>query len=75
MDALLLLLGRAAGFGGLLLCVVAAALRLTGKYYIGTFQVATFLQGGVAALVLGCFFLLLVLTARDREERAARTRE
>ena len=67
MDALLLLLGRSAGIGGLLLCLVAAALRLTGKYYVGTFQALTFLEGGVAALVLGCFFLLLVLTARGRE--------
>lgn len=75
MDAFLLLLGRVAGAGGLLLCVAAAALRLTGKFYLGTFQVVTFLQGGMAALLVGCFFLLLVLTARGREERAARGRE
>jgi hypothetical protein len=70
MDALLLLLGRVAGIGGLLLCITAVVLRLAGKYYLGTFQLATLLQGGMAATVLGCFFLLLALTAQGKAGRS-----
>ena len=66
MDNLLLLLGRAAGIVGLLLIAVAVAVRLTGAYWIGGFQVGTLLLGGTAALIAGCFALLLVLTARPR---------
>ncbi len=75
MKALLLLLGRAAGLGGLLLCIVAGAARLSGQYYMGSFQLTTLLQAGIAAVVMGCFFLLLALTARERADRSARSRE
>ncbi len=64
MEALLLLLGRAAGIGGLLVCIAAVAVRLAGNYYLGGFQLATLLQGGVTAIVVGCFFLLLAITAQ-----------
>ncbi|WP_313953963.1 hypothetical protein [Accumulibacter sp.] len=64
MDGLLLLLGRALGVGGLVLCVVAGVVRLAGNYYLGSFALATLLQAGVAAVVVGCFFLLLVLAGR-----------
>jgi hypothetical protein len=68
MNALLLLLGRAAGLGGILLCVVAGAARLSGQYYMGNYQLTTLLQAGIAAVVMGCFFLLLALTARERKD-------
>ncbi len=70
MDAFLLLLGRVAGFAGLLLCVVAVVMRLAGNYYLGSFQLASLLGGGVAALVVGCFLLLLGLTAQARAGRS-----
>ncbi|MBK7954768.1 MAG: hypothetical protein KBE22_11105 [Candidatus Accumulibacter sp.] len=70
MDALLLLLGRVAGFAGLLLCVAAAGMRLAGNYYLGSLQLSTLLAGGVAAIVVGCFFLLLVLTVPGRAGRS-----
>jgi membrane protein implicated in regulation of membrane protease activity len=73
MNALLLLLGRAAGLGGILLCVVAGAARLSGQYYMGNFQLTTLLQAGTAAIVMGCFFLLLALTARERKRRSSTT--
>lgn len=69
MDALLLLLGRVAGCGGLLLCVGAAWMRLAGHYYLGSMQLVTLLAGGVAAIVIGCFFLLLALTAQAKAGR------
>lgn len=64
MNNLLLLLGRAAGVVGLLLIAVAVVVRLTGAYWLGGFQIGTVLLGGTAALVAGCFALLLVLTSR-----------
>jgi hypothetical protein len=54
-----------AGVAGLLLIAVAVALRLTGVYWLGAFQVGTVLLGGTAALATGCFALLLVLTSRS----------
>lgn len=64
MEKLLLLLGRVAGIGGLVLCLVAAMLRLRGDFYLGTLQLVTLLQAGIAGIVIGCFLLLLVLIER-----------
>ncbi|WP_291995550.1 hypothetical protein [Candidatus Accumulibacter sp. ACC003] len=69
MDGLLLLLGRAAGIVGLGLCLVAAVMRLLGNFYLGTLQLATLLQAGIGGVVIGCFFLLLVLAARSLPAR------
>lgn len=63
-NELLMWLGRAAGWGGLLLCLGAGALRLTGQYWLAGFQVITLLQAGMAAMIAGCFFLLTALTRR-----------
>jgi hypothetical protein len=52
----------------LLLCIVAGAARLSGQYYMGNYQLTTLLQAGIAAVVMGCFFLLLALTARERKD-------
>jgi len=57
-------LGRAAGVIGLLLCLLAGALRLTGHYSVGSFQTITLLQLGIAGLAAGCFLLLWGLSAR-----------
>ncbi len=64
MEKLLLWLGRVAGIGGLVLCLVAAMLRLRGDFYLGTLQLVTLLQAGIAGIVIGCFLLLLVLIER-----------
>ena len=65
MNNLLLWFGRLAGVVGLLLIAVAAVVRMKGVYWLGSFQVGTLLLGGTAALVAGCFALLLVLTLRS----------
>jgi len=70
MESVLLLLGRLAGIAGLLLCVAAVLLRLGGSYYIGSLQVGTLLQAGIAAVGIGCFFLLLVLVAQGKADRS-----
>lgn len=66
MESLLLLVGRLAGLAGLLSCLVAGISRLQDKFYLGGFQLTTLLHLGVALVVVGCFFLLLALTARSR---------
>ncbi|AKU12832.1 hypothetical protein AzCIB_2939 [Azoarcus sp. CIB] len=65
MDRLLLLAGRLSGLGGLALCVIAGAARVSGNFWILGFQVGTLLQAGIGALVVGCFLLLWVLTGRN----------
>ncbi|MDP2828622.1 MAG: hypothetical protein Q8O37_08450 [Sulfuricellaceae bacterium] len=62
---ILLAVGRIAGVVGVLLCIVGATVRLGGAFWIGGFQVGTLLQGGIAAMVFGCFCLLAVVTHRS----------
>lgn len=62
---ILLNLGRLAGIAGALLCIVGAAARFNGSYWIAGFQVSTLLQAGTAAMVFGCLCLLAVLTQRS----------
>ena len=57
--------GRLSGFVGILVFLVASIWRLTGRYFLATFQVTTLLQVAIAAMVLGCFCLLLVQTGRN----------
>ena len=64
-----LLMGRLAGVAGLLLCIVAFGVRVTGTYFLGGFQLGTLLLTGIAAMVAGCFCLLLVLTAGSKPLR------
>lgn len=54
MQTLLLWIGRFAGFVGAIVCAAAAVARVTGTWSIGGFQVGTILQGGMAAMLLGC---------------------
>ena len=63
MD-ILLKLGRIAGVVGVLLCIAGVAVRLGGAYWIAGFQVGTLLLAGIAAMVFGCFCLLVVLAQR-----------
>jgi len=62
MDNSLVLLGRIAGVLGMLLCLISGISRLSGLHWLGGFETVTLLQGGIAGMVLGCFFLLLALS-------------
>jgi hypothetical protein len=66
MNDLFLWFGRAAGVGGVLLCVLAAVARISGHYWIGAFQVGTLLQAGIATMIVGCLSFLAVLTERSK---------
>jgi hypothetical protein len=68
MNNLLLWLGRVAGVGGVSLCVVAAVARISGHYFLGSFQVGTLLQAGMAMMIAGCLGLLAVLTERSNTD-------
>jgi hypothetical protein len=68
MEYLLLIAGRASGALGLLLCALAGAGRLAGRYVAGGFQLATVMQLGIALLVAGCFLLLWILAGRSVRE-------
>jgi len=67
----MLLLGRATGFAGVLLCVVAAAARVLGHYWLAGFQLGTLMQAGIAGVGIGCF-LLLVAGRADAPLRSRR---
>lgn len=69
MNSLLLLVGRLAGVAGMLLCIVAFGVRVTGTYFLGGFQLGTLLLTGIAVMVAGCFLLLLALTGASRASR------
>jgi hypothetical protein len=56
-------LGTLAGVVGLLTCLFAGLARLTGIHWLMGFEIVTLLQIGIGGMVLGCFCLLLVLTA------------
>lgn len=59
MDNLLPTAGRVIGALGILLCALAVIWRLLGNFHLGGFEVASLLQGGTSAVVIGCFLLLL----------------
>jgi hypothetical protein len=66
MDSLLLWVGRLAGIGGFALCAIAIVVRLSGSWTVGTFQVGTMLQAGIAGMVLGCLAYCATLAERTR---------
>ena len=58
--------GRVAGLVGLGATACAVGLRATGTWYLGTLQLGTLLQGGIAAMVLGTWAYAASLAERDR---------
>ena len=69
MNDLLLWIGRIAGVGGVLLCALAAVVRLSGHYWLGGFQAGTLLQAGTAVMVAGCLGFLAALAERSKAGR------
>jgi hypothetical protein len=55
-------IGISSGIAGALLCLVGVLFRLQGSYWLGGFQVGTLLQAGTAAMVFGCFCLLVTIS-------------
>ncbi len=42
-----------------MVCALAVLVRLVGNYTLGGFEIGTLFLGGIAAMVAGCFCLLL----------------
>jgi hypothetical protein len=64
MNTFMLWIGRVSAAVGALLCIVAVALRISGRFFFGSFQVVTLLTAGIAVMVAACVCLLLVLSNR-----------
>lgn len=64
---IILRMGQLSGIVGALLCIVSVLFRLKGDYWLGGYQVGTLLQAGIAAMILGCFSLLVVLAQEARK--------
>lgn len=69
MNDLLLWIGRIAGIGGVLLCAVSAAMRVSGLFWFAGFQIGTLLLMGMAVMIMGCLCFLAVLTERSKTGR------
>lgn len=66
MHALLIWLARIAAVGGVVLMATATIARMSGFYSLGSFETATLLQGGMAAVLLACLAYLITLAERVR---------
>jgi hypothetical protein len=64
MIELLLWLGRLAGLLGLAAAGAALALRASGVWHVGSVQIGTLLQGGIAALACGAWAYAASLAER-----------
>ena len=64
MNAILLWAGRLAGVIGAVTCALALFVRVSGAYTLVGFEVGTLFLGGTAAMVGGCFLLLLRMDER-----------
>ncbi len=65
--ALINQLGSLAGFTGMLVCLVAVVVRLTGQYFIAGLPLATVFLGGVGLVVSGCFLKLHFIACGRRD--------
>jgi hypothetical protein len=59
MGNLLALIGRIAGYVGILVCVIAVIWRALGNFGLLGVSVGALLQVGMAGVLVGCFLLLL----------------
>ncbi len=64
MNTALLRGGQLIGLCGMFLMLDSVAMRLLGFYAVGVFQTGTLLLAGIAAVVVACFMLLLVIAGR-----------
>jgi hypothetical protein len=65
MQAMLTWLGRVAGIAGALLCVIGGLARLSGSFWLGSFQAGTLLQAGTAMMTFACLCFLALLNGRS----------
>lgn len=61
MKTLLVWAARIAGVLGVVMIAVAGAVRLSGAWSLGSFQVGTVLQAGMAGALVACLAYLAAL--------------
>jgi hypothetical protein len=70
MERIFLAVGWLAGTLGVLLAAVAAGIRITGSYWLGSYQAGTLLLAGMALMLVGCLgFLAALAVARGKGNR------
>jgi hypothetical protein len=65
MSQLLIWIGRLAGLVGVGTAVCAVLVRATGAYHLGSMQLGTLLNAGVAAMVLGALAYAAAIAERE----------
>ncbi|SHI51395.1 hypothetical protein SAMN02745165_00277 [Malonomonas rubra DSM 5091] len=63
MGKILAIAGNILGGVGLLLCVVAGFARLSGNYYVFSYEAMTVFNAGVGVMVAACLAKLQQLTS------------
>jgi len=64
MNTLLTRLGTGIGIIGILVCLIAGLVRLSGNYYLSGYSVQSLLMIGIASLIMACFLKLEYLSRR-----------
>ena len=55
---------RGAGLLGVLLVAASVAVRFAGSFSVGSFQVGTVMQAGMAAMLFACLAYLAIMAER-----------
>ena len=63
MD-MLKLVGYAAGILGVILCLGAGLLRLSGTYYLGGLEMMTVFNAGIGVMVFSCLVKLEIISRK-----------
>ena len=66
MDKVLKNIGNFAAITGIVICLIAGLIRLSGNSYFFGYEAITLFIGGIAFMVLGCLAKLSILE-RSRE--------
>jgi hypothetical protein len=67
MIKLLMWIGRIAGLVGVGSAGTAVLMRTMGQWHVGSLQIGTLLQGGVAAMVLAALAYAAALAERNQD--------
>ncbi len=62
MKTLLAITGTISGIVGILLCLIAGLVRLSGSFYLLGYGVQSLLMVGIAFIIMACFLKLEQLT-------------
>ena len=64
MDRLIELAGNGAAVVGIVVCAIAGAVRLSGSFYVMSYEGKTLFLAGIALMVMACLAKLHLLSLR-----------